>query len=76
MQEIFGDDLASFYSLFMIPGGGHCGASSYGYGQVPSTYHVLEKLVAWVEQGDVPQELVTSDPPDGSDAIKVLKPYS
>lgn len=76
MRKLFGDDLSTFYSLFMIPGGGHCGAVSSTYLQVPGTYHVLERLVSWVEEGQVPQDLLITNPPDNSGATRLLLPYN
>ncbi|KAH8886148.1 tannase and feruloyl esterase [Thozetella sp. PMI_491] len=75
MLEIFQDDLSSFFSLFMVPGGGHCGAATTGYQHVPAVYHVLDRLVSWVEGGDVPQDLLTTDPPDGGGSTRTLLPY-
>jgi feruloyl esterase len=74
MSQVFGDSLSSFYSLFMIPGGGHCGAIP-GYPQVPGTYHVLDQLVPWVEEGKIPQSLLLTDPPNGSNGTMTLLPY-
>ena len=74
MRAISGDKLDSFFSLFMIPGGGHCGSSpSYPY--VPATYNTLELLVAWVEDDQVPQDLVGTDPADGTNTTVTLHPY-
>ncbi|KAM0816007.1 putative Tannase and feruloyl esterase [Seiridium cardinale] len=75
MHQIFGTELSNFYTLFMIPGGGHCGAAAYGYESVPATYEVLDRLVPWVEQGSKPQDLLTTSPPDGSNITKTLYPY-
>jgi hypothetical protein len=35
-----GEDISEFYSLFMVPGGGHCGAGEY-YPQAPGTWHAM-----------------------------------
>lgn len=74
MQNIFGHDLDDFYSLFMIPGGGHCGGAS-GYTQMPGTYHVLDRLVPWVEEGSIPKDMLASKPADGSNSTRKLCPY-
>ena len=54
--------------------GGHCGAAT-GYDQVPAQYHYLDVLVPWVEKGVVPQELLITNPPDGSGLNRTLTPY-
>ena len=74
MRAVSGDALDSFYSLFMIPGGGHCG-SSPPYPQIPAVHNLLDRLVTWVETGQVPQNLVGSQPADGSGATVTIKPY-
>ncbi|KAK5132715.1 hypothetical protein LTR08_008681 [Meristemomyces frigidus] len=70
-QDIFGGDVSEFFNLFMVPGGGHCGAASY-YPGVPATYHTVSKLVQWVERGEKPDELLSSNPPDGSTTTRKL----
>lgn len=74
MYQKFGDSLKDFYSLFMIPGGGHCGAAT-GYDQVPAVYHYMDVLVPWVENGTIPQRLLITDPPDGSGSNRTLAAY-
>jgi len=74
MYDIFGDSHSDFYALFMIPAAGHCGAAS-GYDQVPATYHYLDSLVPWVEEGQIPQSLLISNPPNGSTTTWSLLPY-
>lgn len=64
-------DVSEWLNLFMIPGGGHCGAASY-YPQVPATYHAVEKLVAWVEEGEKPQEILSDGAPDESGRTRKL----
>lgn len=72
IQSALKDTRASdFIRLFMIPGGGHCGANPL-YPQVPATYHVLDPLVRWVEQGQTPGEVLSSSPPDGSNTTRKL----
>ncbi|KAL3441781.1 Tannase/feruloyl esterase [Aspergillus insuetus] len=66
------ETVAEFMRLFMVPGGGHCGANA-AYPQVPARYHLLDALVEWVEQGRVPDDGILSDlPPDGSDTTRRL----
>ncbi|KAH8808620.1 tannase and feruloyl esterase [Xylogone sp. PMI_703] len=65
LQNFFGGDVSDFFNVFMIPGGGHCGAASY-YPSVPASYHTVPKLVDWVERGVKPTEILTTNPPDGS----------
>ncbi|KAF2096431.1 tannase and feruloyl esterase [Rhizodiscina lignyota] len=75
MHGIFGNELADFYSLFMVPGGGHCGGAS-NYPQMPGTYNLLsERLVPWVENGAIPEDIMASNPADGSNSTRKLCPY-
>lgn len=71
VEACLGEDVGEFYRLFMVPGGGHCGAASY-YPHVPAEYHILPKLVEWVERGEAPESVLTSDPPDGSQRTRKL----
>ncbi|KAG9744673.1 tannase and feruloyl esterase, partial [Aureobasidium melanogenum] len=64
VQSFFGTDISDFYNVFMVPGGGHCGAASF-YPQVPATYHTVPALTGWVERGQKPEEMLTTDPADG-----------
>ncbi|KAJ5896225.1 uncharacterized protein N7473_005624 [Penicillium subrubescens] len=66
--------VASFFNLYMIPGGGHCGAAS-SYPYVPATYHVEDALVAWVENKIFPDSILSSTPPDGSSRTRKLCPW-
>lgn len=74
MFNIFGDQLSDFYSLFMVPGGGHCGGAS-NYPQVPGIYHVLDRLIPWVEEDQTPQDVLATTPADGSSTTRKLCPY-
>jgi hypothetical protein len=74
MLQIFGEGLSDFYGLFMVPGGGHCGGGS-NYPQVPGTYHVLHRLIPWVEEGQIPQDMLATTPADGSNTTRKLCPY-
>lgn len=72
VEEVFGQNKTEdFYSLFMIPGGGHCGTATY-YPGVPATYHVVQAMIKWVEKGRKPEEIQSSDPPDGSGRTRKL----
>ncbi|KAE8330265.1 Tannase/feruloyl esterase [Aspergillus sergii] len=66
-----GQDVSEFIRLFMVPGGGHCGANS-AYSHVPATYHALDALLPWVEDGIQPEEIMSSAPPDGSNTTRKL----
>lgn len=57
--------LDDWLRLFMVPGGGHCGAAEF-YPQVPAKYHDVARMVQWVERGEAPGEVLSSDAPDGS----------
>jgi feruloyl esterase len=73
-REIHGKNLDDFWRLFMVPGGGHCGSAS-SYPQVSGTWHTLEALVPWVEEGKAPSYVLATDPADGSGTTKRLCPY-
>ncbi|TQN64277.1 putative esterase [Colletotrichum shisoi] len=60
-----GGERQDWLSLFMIPGGGHCGGAAT-YPWVPSKHNSLEALVDWVENGQAPAYLLGVDPADGS----------
>jgi feruloyl esterase len=64
-------DVSDWVNLFMVPGGGHCGAAAH-YPQVPAVYHTVAKMVQWVERGDKPGEVLSSGPPDGSGRTRKL----
>lgn len=73
IERYFEGDVSDWYNVFMVPGGGHCG---YGdYPQAPTLYHSLEKLVQWVEQGEWPSEMLSSDPADGTNTTRKLCPW-
>jgi feruloyl esterase len=58
----------------MIPGGGHCGAAP-GYPDVPAGHQTVEKLVQWVETGESPKAVISTDPPNGSNRSRLLCPW-
>ena len=74
LQAFFHGDVSDFFNLFMIPGAGHCGASP-NYLDVPATYHTLDKLIEWVEKGDRPEWVLSTDPPDGGNRTRLLCPW-
>ncbi|KAK5049973.1 hypothetical protein LTR84_004092 [Exophiala bonariae] len=69
----FAGNASEFYRLFMVPGGGHCGASA-PYPQTPGTYHVLDALTAWAENGTAPLQIESSGPLDHSNRTRKLCP--
>ena len=71
VQNALGGDVSDFFQLFMVPGGGHCGAASF-YPGVPATYHTVAKLVQWVERGEKPDAVLSTSPPDGSGRTRKL----
>ncbi|TIA71558.1 tannase and feruloyl esterase [Aureobasidium pullulans] len=71
VQSFFEDDISDFYNVFMIPGGGHCGAASF-YPQVPATYHTVPALMDWVERGEKPEEVLTTNPTNGKTRSRKL----
>lgn len=73
IEHFFGGDVSDWFEVFMVPGGGHCG---YGYyPQAPTTYHSMEKLRQWVEKGQKPKEMLSSDPADGTNTTRKLCPW-
>lgn len=66
-----GMDVSDWLNLFMVPGGGHCGAAAH-YPQVPAKYHSVAKMVQWVERGEKPGEILSTDAPDGSGRTRKL----
>ena len=69
-------DISDFFNLFMIPGGGHCGAATGKiYQNVPATYDTTSVLMKWVERGEKPAEMLSTNPPDKSDRSRKLCPW-
>lgn len=73
IEDKFGGDVSDWFDVFMVPGGGHCGEG--GYPQAPTNYHSLEKRVHWVEEGESPNEMLSSDPADGTNTTRKLCPW-
>ncbi|GJC95900.1 carboxylic ester hydrolase [Colletotrichum higginsianum] len=71
VSRVTGGERQDWLSLFMIPGGGHCGGAAT-YPQVPSKQNSLEALVEWVEKGQAPAYLVGVDPADGSKTTRKI----
>lgn len=74
IEKAMGEDVSEWFELFMVPGGGHCGAASF-YPSVPAMYETVKALVRWVEKGKVPEEIKSTDPPDGSNRTRKLCPW-
>ncbi|KAI7186754.1 tannase and feruloyl esterase [Hortaea werneckii] len=74
VENFFQGDVSDFFNLFMIPGGGHCGAADY-YPAVPAKYHAMPELVKWVERDRKPEAMLSTDPPDGSERTRKLCPW-
>lgn len=73
VEEQFGGNVSDWFEVFMAPGGGHCGEGYYP--QAPTVYHSLESMVHWVELGETPEEMLSSDPADGSNVTRKLCPW-
>ncbi|KUI59280.1 hypothetical protein VP1G_06530 [Cytospora mali] len=67
-------DIADWFALFMMPGGGHCGTTiSHGaYAQTPQS---LWSLVKWVENREAPHDMLFSGSPSGSNVTRKLCPW-
>ncbi|OHW91184.1 tannase and feruloyl esterase [Colletotrichum incanum] len=65
VSRVTGGETQDWLSLFMIPGGGHCGGAA-SYPQVPAKQNSLEALVNWVEKGQIPEDLLGIAPGDAS----------
>ncbi|KAI1101942.1 feruloyl esterase [Jackrogersella minutella] len=63
IENFFNGDVSDWFRLFMIPGGGHCGAATK-YPQVPAVWHALDALVQWVETGQPATEMLGTSPTD------------
>ncbi|KAK3673322.1 hypothetical protein LTR78_006868 [Recurvomyces mirabilis] len=74
VENFHNGDVSSFLNLFMVPGGGHCGAARY-HPSVPATYHTVAALINWVERGQKPNHVLSTNPPDGSDRTRKLCPW-
>lgn len=66
-----GDDVQSFYRLFMAPGMGHCSG-----GPGPNSFDMQAALEDWVERGIAPQQVVATHSINGVvDRLRPLCPY-
>lgn len=74
IENALGGDVSDWFELFMVPGGGHCGAASF-YPQVPAVYHTVGTMVEWVEQGKRPEWVVSTNATDGSGTTRRLCPW-
>jgi feruloyl esterase len=61
-----------FLRFYVAPGVGHCSG-----GEGPQPTHLLEPLMAWVERGKIPGELIAEqrNPPNGARRTGLLCPY-
>lgn len=74
-KAIYGEQqLNAFWRLFMVPGGGHCGSAA-SYPQVPGTWHSLEALISWVEDGAAPEYVLATGAANGANTTRKLCPY-
>ncbi|KAM6481616.1 tannase and feruloyl esterase [Trichoderma sp. SZMC 28011] len=71
LQEAMSGNIDDWFGLFMVPGGGHCG-SNPAYPQVPGTWHSLDTLVSWVEHGQKPTQMLSTQPADGTNRTRKL----
>ncbi|MGA8042151.1 MAG: tannase/feruloyl esterase family alpha/beta hydrolase [Terracidiphilus sp.] len=56
MSQLMGEaEVQKFARLYLFPGGSHCGG-----GEGPFQFDLLSVLIAWVEQGSAPREIVAS----------------
>ncbi|PVH72277.1 tannase and feruloyl esterase [Cadophora sp. DSE1049] len=60
IETFFNGDVSDWFNLFMVPGGGHCGPAA-AYPQAPGTYHVEDALIKWVERGQKPNGVISTD---------------
>ncbi|KAG6364232.1 hypothetical protein INS49_005830 [Diaporthe citri] len=74
LEDAMGGDVSDWFSLFMLPGGGHC-EGTLRHKSTPQVPHSLEKLVEWVEKGEAPQEMLFSNPPDGGNITRKACPW-
>jgi feruloyl esterase len=66
-----GDDVRSFYRLFMAPGMAHCSG-----GTGPSSFDMQAALEQWVERGVAPERVVAARSVNGVvDRLRPLCPY-
>ncbi|GKT46814.1 putative esterase YMR210W [Colletotrichum spaethianum] len=70
----FGDAIQQIWLTYCSQGGGHCtGASSYP--QVPAKQNSLEALIDWVEKGQIPEDLLGTEPADASKRTRKIFPW-
>ncbi|KAI1867801.1 uncharacterized protein JN550_006942 [Neoarthrinium moseri] len=74
IEAAMGGNIDDWFELYMVPGGGHCGAAQ-GYPQAPAILSSLDALTGWVEAGNRPVEMLSSAPADGSNRTRKLCPY-
>jgi feruloyl esterase len=64
--------VGAFVRTYLAPGMGHCGA-----GTGPSLFDTMTPLVAWVERGEAPKEIVATQPGPNGKVVRSrpLYPY-
>lgn len=71
MRDFLGASTADTFSrLYLFPGMGHCGG-----GLGPNTFDIVTPLMAWVETGTVPGEIVASLNSGGTSRTRPVYPY-
>jgi hypothetical protein len=76
LRIVIGGDISNWFTLFMIPGSGNCGAASwYPDVRLPATYHTVEKLVQWVERGGKPDWVASTGPPNVGNRSRLFCPW-
>jgi feruloyl esterase len=60
----------TFARLFLAPGVGHCGG-----GVGPQPQGLLDAVVNWVENGQAPERILSSNPIPGGTRTRPLCPY-
>jgi tannase/feruloyl esterase len=71
VEAITGKDTPRFVRLFMVPGMNHCGG-----GPGPNHFDGMTALEQWVEDGDVPEEIIAFHSTEGEiDRSRPLCPY-
>jgi tannase/feruloyl esterase len=66
-----GDDVQSFYRLFMAPGMAHCSG-----GSGPNSFDMLAAMEEWVERGIAPEQIVATHSTNGVvDRLRPLCAY-
>ncbi|WVF72293.1 hypothetical protein IAT40_007106 [Kwoniella sp. CBS 6097] len=54
------EQLKEWYQFYLVPGAAHCGANSLQPGPYPSSSSLMNQIINWIENGDVPSGLNTT----------------